>query len=111
MQRFFVLIVKAIDCWENFKQKLVFVIVSEQHWIKRIITLQKIKKSNAVIKKKVTTYKIALDAFLNDDNKDEKMLGILKPMKNKNILFYSGPGTFISNFILINNNNLDLDVE
>lgn len=73
--------------------------------------LWKIKKSNKAIRKEGTTYKIALNTLVYDNNNNEEMLGTLKHTKNKDIPLYSSLVTPISNFIFINDNNLDLDIE
>lgn len=43
------------------------------------------KKSNAAIKKEVIACKVALNALVNKDKEDEKILDIFQPNKNKDI--------------------------
>ena len=111
MQRLSVLIAKTVDHKKDLKQKLVFVAALEQCQAKHIAMLWKVKKSNAAIKKEVTVYKIVLNTSMHEDNEHEEMLGILGPSKNKDVLSRGGAATPISNHILIDKDDLDLDAE
>lgn len=52
-----------------------------------------------------------LNVFIYRNNKDEEMLNMSKLKKNKDIFFYNSLGISTSNFIFINNNNLNLNAK
>lgn len=88
-----------------------FVPAAEHRRAKRITTLWEVKESNPAIKKEVIARKVALNASVNGDDKDEEMSGKSGPKKNKNIPLCGGLGTSSSNLIHIDADDLDLDAE
>lgn len=111
MQYHSFLITKAVDCWEDLKQELVFIVVSEQRWAKRITILLEVKESNMAIKKEMIICKFAWNVYVHGDNKNEEMSGTLRPTKNKNIFSHDGATTFTSHYVFIDENDLALDAE
>lgn len=112
MQRLSVLIAKAEDHREDLKQELVFVAALEQHRAKRITTLQEVKESNASIKKEVIACKIALNALVHGDDKDEEISGTSGPTKNKDLPPCGGAAIPSSNHVVfVDENDSDLDAE
>lgn len=111
MQQLSILIAKAADRREDLKQELVFVAAAKQRRAKRIAALQEVKEFNAAIKKEVIARKVALNASVNRDDKDEEMLGTSEPKKNKDIPLCGGPSTLSSNHVYIDDDDSDLDAE
>lgn len=73
--------------------------------------LWKVKEFNTIIKKELIIYKVALNTLLHKDNKNKEMSGILKPSKNNNIPPCDIVATPISNYVLMNKDDLDFDIK
>lgn len=69
------------------------------------------KKSNIIIIKKIPLYKIGLNIFVYRNKKDKEISSKFGLNKNKDILFYNNLATFISNYIFVDNNDLNFDVK
>lgn len=59
----------------------------------------------------MTAHKVALNAFVYGNDKDEEILGMSGSTKNKDIFPHSNAANLISNHIFIDEDNSDLHVE
>lgn len=101
MQRLTVLIGHIINWHKKLKQKLAFIIMSEQCQIKYLAIFRKVKESNTAIKKNLGVYKASLQAQQDNDNKDEKSVLVTQVVSISTLI----PTNTIT--IKYNNDNLD----
>lgn len=97
MQHLTILISKTANWYKKLKQKLAFIIILEQYWVKQLAIFHKVKKFNAAIKKNLAVHKTSLYAQQDNNNEDIKLILLAQ------VAFVSA--FILINIININNNN------